>query len=263
VKVHHVNKIEELFPVRDVALSSNVQAVLVKVPYARSAEEYVNKFRQNEKQLAKDDPSVYLFARRLYEICVSVSLETYVNDLMYAILMLGDFFLPPLSFRQKPKIYQSYGDLHLVSVPDYGIFRSTESMSLGVPEIVGVAVENKTRSEKPAVGQAIASALTCSLHNYSLYDLDFPISVLRGRGIHLSFMRASFSTEFMDTIQAGEVPFHLEAQALVFPQRPSHGAHLGLNLLEYDGRRIAFEALACMHDYLLKVPLPNNGNGEQ
>jgi len=121
------------------------------------------------------------------------------------------------------------------------------------PEVVGVAVENKTYTEKPAVGQAIGSALACCLSNYAMHELNFPISVVRGRGPFLSFMSFSFSTQFLDTVMMGEVPFNTEAMALLYPQRPSIGPHLGFNLLDYEGRKKAFEALFHMRHNLLLI----------
>jgi len=255
VKIQDVSKWEDLYPGSDIELSPSVQELLQTVPCAKSAEEYIEKYHQVEEKLVNGDQNVYMFAKRLYEICVSVNLETFVDELLGEILRLGGFFYPPLSFRQKPKIVHSFGELTLVSVPDFGIFRTTSGKFIPISEIVGIAVENKTRTEKPGVGQAIGSALSCSLHNYLLCELAMPISVIRARGVHLSFMKVSFSSQFMDTMQYGQFPFHEEGStALLFPPRPSNKTHVGLNLLEDEGRRTAFTILSAMKRFILNLP---------
>jgi len=80
----------------------------------------------------------------------------------------------------------------------------------------------------------------------------FAIPVIRGRGVHLSFMTASFSSEFMDVIQEGTIPFNAKANVLLYPKRPIRGPHVGLNLLEYEGRKEAFNCLAYLRHFVLQ-----------
>jgi len=254
VQTQDVETVEQLFPnIGQIALSSRVQALLDKVPSAKSGEEYMEKFKLVEQQLGEEvDGKLYLFARRLYDVCSQGKLETCVDDLLSDILELGEFFRPPLFYRQKPKLSFQFYDLALTSVPDYAIFRSIQGRPITTPEIAAIAIENKTRTEKPAVGQAIGAALACSMHNYLAYDTTLPIPVIRGRGVHLSFMNVSFSPQFLDTLQTGEIPFKEKATALLYPKRPAHGPHVGLNLLELEGRKKAFECLAILRRFVIQ-----------
>jgi len=246
VQIQEVQNAIQLFPANDnITLSPNVVAALEKVPYAKSEEEYTEQFRRADEKLGQElDSNVYIFAKRLYEICSLKKMETHVDDLLSIILVLGEFYRSPLSFRQKPKLMYKFNELELVSVPDYAIFRAIHGNTL--PEIVGVAVENKTITEKPALGQAIGTALACSLHNYLMNQYTFAIPVIRGRGVHLSFMTASFSSEFMDVIQEGTIPFNAKANVLLYPKRPIRGP------LEYEGRKEAFNCLAYLRHFVLQ-----------
>jgi len=101
VQIQEARTAIQLFPgIDNITLSPNVVAALEKVPYANSEEEYTEQFRRVDEKLGQElDSNVYIFAKRLYEICSLKKMETHVDDLLSIILVLGEFYRSPLSFR--------------------------------------------------------------------------------------------------------------------------------------------------------------------
>jgi hypothetical protein len=91
------------------------------------------------------------------------------------------------------------------------------------------------------------------LSNLSTHEKTQPVAMLRGRGYYLSFMKADFNMEFLDTIITGENK-GVESAVELFPKRQLKGAHLGYNLLKAEERKLAFEALYRLREFVLNLP---------
>jgi len=260
IKVREYDLIEKLFPNQIGDFSQLVKDVIEKVPSASEPDEYITLYRKKAHEFNSEDRLVEEFARRLFDLCrattgISDEKETYVDDLMNFLLVIADFGRFPLSFRQKPKFTLSYprSNRTLVSQPDYAIFRTTSAkMSFFAPEIVAVGMENKILHGETGLGQAIGSSLVASLSNLSTHEKIQPVAMLRGRGYFLSFMKANFSMEFLDTIVTGENK-GVESEVEIFPKRQLKSAHLGYNLLKAEERKLAFEALYRLRAFVLNL----------
>jgi hypothetical protein len=78
------------------------------------------------------------------------------------------------------------------------------------------------------------------------------MTMLRARGPYLSFLKASFSVEFLEEIIKGDLP-KMETIVEVFPKRHSSGPHVGYNLLVKEERQKAFEARYKLREFVLHL----------
>jgi len=258
ITVRECETIEKLFPNKTPDFSQTVKDIIEKVPSASTPAEFTFLYQRDYLNFNFEDRLVAGFARRLYDLSRNIGREekeTYVDNLMSILLQVADFEIPPLSFRGKPKFTLSYPSSKriLVSQPDYAIFRTTAVESLDFPDIVAVGMENKTlRGNEIGLEQALGSSLVASLSNLSAHEKTQSIAMLQGRGQYLSFMKSDFSMEFLDTIITGEKGVGSVVE--IFPKRQLKGAHVGYNLLKVEERKLAFEALYKLREFVLNLP---------
>jgi len=250
--VKDAKSITELFPNKIPEFSKDVQDIIQKLPSSASAKEYVAK-HGDQPGLGK--PS-QIFAKRLCEVAVNSMAtserETYVDDLMGIMLDITDFAIGPLIYRRQPSFYIDFGDRLLASKPDFAIFKGQPNDSF--PEIVGVGIENKRlHSENSGLAQAVATSVAVSLLNFKLDNQLRPIAVLRLRGPYLSVLKASFSVDFLRAVMSGNYP-KTDSIVQVLPKRPANGFHGGYNLLLAEQRKLAFEALYRVREFVLNFP---------
>ena len=65
-------------------------------------------------------------------------------------------------------------------------------------------------------------------------------------------MKASYSLEFLEAITCGETPKR-ESIVEVFPKRSSTGLRIGYNLFQAEERKLAFEALYKLREFIVNL----------
>jgi len=254
IRVKDSNSIDELFPSKIGDLAKQTLDIIEKVPSASTPDDYIVQYIQQRANLRHEEKPIAEFAKLLHLVSRKVvgiaERESFVDQLVGFLLQTCDFNVDPMTLILQPKFFLQYGTRQLVSIPDWAVSKTVE---IGLPVIVAVGIENKKLHGETGLGQAIGSSVVTSLVNLETLEKSQPVAMVRARGPYLSFMKASYSREFLESIIAGEIPKH-ESAVLVFPKRPPSGAHVGLNLLKAEERKLAFEALYKLRAFALDLP---------